>query len=89
MTVQGLCGTPERIRTSYLLLRRQKVHSALSNTCMPSVDTTWTEFGISHPAAAVFMGTTLFFPDFSLAAVMILSERRSSTSETRWLGTCV
>ena len=88
-SLRGLDGTPEWIRTTDLLLRRLETCRVFSYTCMQFLDATWTEPDIVHLTAGVFMGTTFPFPFFKFAPLTIFSARRSNTSETCWLGTCV
>jgi len=75
-------GTPEWIRTTDLLLRRLKSFLVFSKTCMRFVDAIWTETGIAHRPAALFMGMTFSFAGLRLAALTIFSDSRSSTSVT-------
>ena len=74
-------GTPERIRTSDLLLRRQTVPSLFSNICVRFVDATWTETRPIHFPLAVLKGINFAVPGLSLAAAAIFSAMPSSTSD--------
>ena len=83
------CGTPEWIRTTDLLLRRQTLYLVFSYICVRFVDAIWTETRNNYPTAAVFIETTFCCVGFRFAVVIIFSDSRSRTSDTCWLGTCV
>ena len=67
-------------------LRRLKTFLVFSWTCMRFLDAIWTEPSTCYRDATFFMATTFIFPDFKFAASIIFSDRRSSTSDTCWLG---
>ena len=86
-------GTPGRIRTYGLLLRRQKTHPVVSNTCMSFLDDKWTEpimIRAPHSPAAFFIRRTPLPPGISnLAALTTFSARRSNTFRACSVGVCV